>query len=503
MKTAISRAMIKFEETHEPSFDRVSKALSRSTQWSLYRIVLVISDAVMILVALQIAYTVRFELLIPIFQLEVLPSKPFYIILMFIFLPCWLILFAVAGLYNRKNLLGGTQEYALVFRVISIGLLIVIILGFLDPSFVIARAWLFIAWILTFLFVAAARFSLRRVVYTFRRRGFFLSPTVIVGANPEGISLAKHLLSWETSGLHVVGFVDDKNELGVPVLGKTCVLGNVEQLGKIIKEYGIEEVILASSSSSSRENLVDIFRRYGISNGVNVSMSSGLFEVITTGLTVKEFASVPLVYINKVRLTGLDLFMKTLLEDAIILAASFVLLPMFVVIGILIKLDSPGPALYRRRVMGVNGSQFDAFKFRSMYTNGDEILGRYPGLKAELEKNHKLKFDPRITRVGKILRKFSIDEFPQLLNVLRHEMALVGPRMISPRELKEYDQWGINLLTVRPGLTGLWQVSGRSDVSYEERVRLDMAYIRNWSIWLDLQILINTIPAVIKGRGAY
>jgi lipopolysaccharide/colanic/teichoic acid biosynthesis glycosyltransferase len=153
--------------------------------------------------------------------------------------------------------------------------------------------------------------------------------------------------------------------------------------------------------------------------------------------------------------------------------------------------------------MGVNGRQFDAFKFRTMYVSGDEILSAYPELKAELEANYKLKDDPRITRVGKILRKLSIDELPQLFNVIRREMSLVGPRMITLPEMAKYHQWYMNLLTVRPGITGLWQVSGRSDVTYEERVRLDMQYIRNWSIWLDMQLLLETIPAVIKRRGAY
>ena len=121
----------------------------------------------------------------------------------------------------------------------------------------------------------------------------------------------------------------------------------------------------------------------------------------------------------------------------------------------------------------------------------------------ELHRTHKLKDDPRITRVGKFIRKFSIDELPQLLNVLRNEMSLVGPRMISPPELKDYSQWGMNLLTIRPGITGLWQVSGRSDVTYQERVRLDMYYIRNWTVWLDIQIMFRTVPAVFKGKGAY
>jgi lipopolysaccharide/colanic/teichoic acid biosynthesis glycosyltransferase len=153
--------------------------------------------------------------------------------------------------------------------------------------------------------------------------------------------------------------------------------------------------------------------------------------------------------------------------------------------------------------MGLNGKQFYALKFRTMATNGDEILNQYPELKEELTRNHKLKSDPRITRIGAFLRKFSLDELPQLFNVLRRDMSLVGPRMISPEEVSMYKQFDMNLLTVLPGITGLWQVSGRSDISYDERVHLDMYYIRNWSLWLDLQLLYQTLPAVLKSRGAY
>jgi lipopolysaccharide/colanic/teichoic acid biosynthesis glycosyltransferase len=153
--------------------------------------------------------------------------------------------------------------------------------------------------------------------------------------------------------------------------------------------------------------------------------------------------------------------------------------------------------------MGVNGKQFDAFKFRTMFIKGDEIIAKHPDLQSELAHNYKLKNDPRVTNVGKVLRKLSLDELPQLINVLKFDMSLVGPRMITPDEVEKYSQWGINLLTVRPGITGLWQVSGRSDIGYDERTRLDMHYIRNWSIWLDLQLLMRTIPAVLKGRGAY
>jgi lipopolysaccharide/colanic/teichoic acid biosynthesis glycosyltransferase len=232
-------------------------------------------------------------------------------------------------------------------------------------------------------------------------------------------------------------------------------------------------------------------------------MSSGLYEIITTGLRVREYAYVPLVCVNKVRLTGTDNLLKTLLDYGLTLPAMVVIVPIFLLIGVAIKLDSPGPVFYRRRVMGQNNRQFDAFKFRTMHLNGDEILANNKDLLQELNEKRKLKEDPRVTRVGRFLRKYSLDEVPQMFNVLLRDMSLVGPRMIHPDEMKEYNTWGMNLLTVKPGITGLWQVSGRSDLSYAERVRLDMHYIRNWSIWLDLQLLLQTIPAVLRGRGAY
>ena len=159
--------------------------------------------------------------------------------------------------------------------------------------------------------------------------------------------------------------------------------------------------------------------------------------------------------------------------------------------------------IYRRRVIGRGGQEFDAFKFRTMHVNGDEILKKSPALMEELERTQKLKVDPRVTRVGSILRKLSLDELPQLFNVLRGEMSIVGPRMITAGEMEYYQHWSLNMLTVRPGITGLWQTSGRSDLSYEERVRLDLYYIRNWSIWLDLKMLLQTIPAVLLRKGAY
>jgi len=195
--------------------------------------------------------------------------------------------------------------------------------------------------------------------------------------------------------------------------------------------------------------------------------------------------------------------LKAALDYALIVPALLFLMPLFAMLALLVRLDSPGPVFYRRRVLGKDGRVFDAFKFRTMHVNGDEILARYPKLRAELQQNYKLKCDPRITRVGNFLRKFSLDELPQLFNVLLRDMSLIGPRIIAPEEITKYGEWGTTLLTVLPGLTGLWQVSGRSDTSYDERVQLDMQYIDNWSLWLDIKIVLKTVPTVLRGDGAY
>ncbi len=477
--------------------------ISREQQWSFYVTALIISDMAMTLLAFWLAYYFRFELFLQYFEPNATISFEKYRFLYYSMPVVWLVIFAVNGLYARNNLLGGTREYSSVFRSATGGFLLMVIAGFLDPALIIARGWLVMTWGCTFIFVALARLLLRRVVYTLRKHGFFLTPAVIVGANQEGRWLAEQLRRWDTSGLHLVGFVDKKTPATFPLFHDLVCLGPVDQLDEIIARYRIGEVILASSAFSTRDYLLDIFRKYGIRDDVNIRLSSGLYEIITTSLTVNEFAYVPLVYVNKIRLTGVDNVVKFILDYVLTLGALILLSPFLLLIMACIKLTSPGPALHRRLVMGLNGRQFYALKFRTMVTNGDEVLNQHAGLKEELAKTHKLKNDPRVTRIGAFLRKYSLDELPQLFNVLKRDMSIVGPRMISPAEVSMYKQFDMNLLTVLPGITGLWQVSGRSDISYDERVRLDMYYIRNWSLWLDLQLLLQTFPAVLKGHGAY
>jgi lipopolysaccharide/colanic/teichoic acid biosynthesis glycosyltransferase len=198
-----------------------------------------------------------------------------------------------------------------------------------------------------------------------------------------------------------------------------------------------------------------------------------------------------------------DLCLKAVMDYGFTLVGIVILSPLLLMLALVVKLDSPGPVLHRRRVMGRGGSQFDAFKFRTMYVNGDQILKSHPELAEQLERDHKLASDPRVTRSGQWMRKFSLDELPQLLNVMLGQMSLVGPRMISPPELGRYGEHADELLTVKPGITGLWQISGRSDLAPSERVRLDMQFIRTRTAWSDLKLLLLTVPAVLRGKGAY
>lgn len=461
---------------------------------------LIITDAIALGAAFLFAYWLRFILQVTVAP-DVVPAAFLYPFLGAVLIPLSIAVFALFRLYDHESLLGGVAEYSKIFNACSTGTMIVVIATFLMPSLAVSRTWVVAAWLFSFLLVSGNRFVCRRLVYPLRSRGYFLTPTLIIGANEEAANLAAELSDWRSSGVRIAGFVSTAssvtNALGLPVLG------SLKDIQRIIAANRIEDLIVAITALE-REELLELCEEVNSLPQVKLRLSSGLYELLTTGITVQSKGAVPLVSVNKVRLAPSEMWAKTILEYTVALAALAVLAPLLLIIAALIKLDSPGPILYRRRVLGVSGRAFDAFKFRTMHVNGNELLKNNPQLVEELRTNHKLKDDPRITRVGQWLRRYSLDELPQLFNVIMGQMGLVGPRMITAEEAEKYGRHRLNLLTVKPGITGLWQVSGRSDLSYDERVHLDMYYVRNYSVWIDLQILfVQTLPAVIKGRGAY
>jgi exopolysaccharide biosynthesis polyprenyl glycosylphosphotransferase len=474
--------------------------LSLRHQRLLLRFWLVLTDTLAVGLALLAAYWMRFDLQLTLSP-EVVPQSEFYPNLAMLLTPILVLVLASFRLYDPSTLLGGTSEYSRVFHASTTGAMIVVIATFLFPRFAVSRLWLLSAWLLSFMLVAMNRFVCRRIVYAMRCRGYFLVPAVIVGTNEEAVSLATDLADWRSSGLRIMGFVSSRSDLRKNL--NLPILGSADDIREIIQDHEIEDLVIAITALK-REELLQLFEEVNSLEGTHLRLSSGFYELLTTRVTVRKMGNVPLVSLNKVRLEPGEACVKTVLEYSLAALGLLLLSPLLFTFAVMIKLDSRGPIIFRRRVLGVSGKEFDAFKFRTMHTNGDDLLKKNPALVRQLRVEHKLKNDPRVTRVGSWLRKYSLDELPQLFNVILGQMGLVGPRMITAEEAEKYGRHKLNLLTVKPGITGLWQVSGRSDLSYDDRVQLDMYYVRNYSMWLDLQILfVQTIPAVLRSRGAY
>jgi len=450
--------------------------------------------------AFAAAYVLRFRVDLPL--LEAVPySSQFYSSVVFLTVPAWLLLFALLGLYDRRRTLSGSREYVAIVQGTLAGMQAVAVAAFLEPNLQISRGWLLLAGALAVLLVASERFLARRAVRLLRRRGLFQVLGLIVGANEEGQALADQLLQTERSGLRLLGFLDDRLPAGTRV-GALAVLGALADLPTYLADGRVGQLVIAPTAVT-REQLLDLYRRYGSDDQLDLTMSSGLFEMLTTGVEVQEQAMVPLLRPRQVRITGLDAFLKGTLDYVGAGVGLLALGPLLLLLCLLVRLDSPGPIFHRRLVLGRGGKLFHALKLRTMVVDADERLARDPELAERFAAGFKLKEDPRVTRVGRWLRRTSLDELPQLWNVLRGQMSLVGPRMITAEELPRYGPWQLNLLTVKPGITGPWQVQGRADLSYEDRVLASMHYIRNYAIWLDLAILLRTIPAVLRQRGAY
>ena len=490
--------------------------LNRRQRQILITAALLVGDLLTLIAAFSLAYILRF-ILLPYertFNVEGYGevvrtfSLGGYAMIVAAIIPLWLLIFAINQLYSSHILFGGFEEYIQVFYSITIGTLAIVVFGFFTrDDLLVSRGWLLISWGLALFLVYTFRFAFRHFIFGLRNRGHLLSPALIVGANEEGIALAKQLQKTSASGLYVTGFIDmgfrdEIRAVGLTVYNSFKVLGRLDDLENVVNDNNIEELIIASSTIRQQQQL-DIYQFTASNPDLNLCLTSGLFEIISTGMRAKELAYVPLIEVNKNRISGVDATLKLLLDYSLAILTLALIWPFMLLIAIAVKLDTPGATVYRRRVMGVGGHDFDAFKFRTMCTDGDQILANNPGLQYELNNEYKLKDDPRVTRVGRFLRKLSLDELPQLFNVLLGQMSLVGPRMISPPEMDKYGKWGLNLLTVKPGITGLWQISGRSDVSYDERIRIDFQYIRNWTIWQDIYILLATIPVVIMRNGAY
>lgn len=408
--------------------------------------------------------------------------------------------FASFSLYNCAIVSGGVDEYARVFSAANLLTLIglVAVWGALDRT--MSTRSVIELWGILMSALLLDRFLLRRVTFLMRRFSNMRQRTLIVGAGAEGAAMARQWQEIDSAGVEVIGFVDDGAEIGSFPCAKTPVLGKMGDLEYVIHEYGIDSIFLAEPRLL-RDRLEKDDRILEVLWDVELQVGTGTSELLASSLSVREEGFVQFIVLSKRRMGGIHYVFKTIIDYVLSLALLAVLFPLFAVLFALIRMESEGAPVYRRRVVGLGRKEFDAFKFRTMHVNGNSLLSE--DQKRELNETGKLKDDPRITKVGAFIRKLSIDELPQLLNVVRGEMSLIGPRMITLAEMEKFGRWQHTRTLVKPGLTGLWQVSGRSDLTYEDRARLDVYYVRNFTIWLDLRILLQTIPAVVFRKGAY
>ena len=417
------------------------------------------------------------------------------------FLFAFLAVYAVAGLYYGvslsppEELKRATLSSVLVFLLLAAAT--VSLRGAANPFTWTLFLAIFLSVILLPLFRAIVRLA-------FAQQSWWGCPAVVFGAGPDGQRVVKALLADPGLGLKPIAVVDDDPEGPRHVYGLPVLAGS--ELADLVVGYRrfIYSVVAMPGVPSKR--FLDMIDRYGL-NFSRVVVIPNLFDFASLWVSPRSVGGMLGLEVCQQAFDAERHWPKRVLDLTVTIIGGTFVLPLMAIIALWIKYDSPGPVFYSQRRIGQGGREFRAWKFRSMVGNAEEVLEQYlaenPDLRIEWERTHKLRHDPRITRTGRFLRRTSLDELPQLWNVLRGDMSLVGPRPIVADEVARYGSRFDLYTKVKSGLTGLWQVSGRTDTSYEERVRLDTFYVRNWSVWVDLCILFRTIGAVLLRKGAY
>ena len=464
----------------------------------------VFSDVLAILCAVYTATWMRFGAFdAPIAFEDTSVHISFWQLAVFV-VPLWVCMLAVSGLYDSDRIAWGISAVGSVVRSLSFGVVALILATFLAKMPGLSRAWMLIVWVAAIAFVLVGRSLLVSILLMERSRGRLQAPTLIVGCNAESLDILRVLRGNPSAGLTPIAAVaaTQTERLAMDYLGADLpVIGAARDVVRVVEERGIETVVIASTAFD-HEVVARIVADLRIAD-VDVHVSPGLFEVLTRRVLISEIAGLPLITIKGISLSRWNLAVKRTFDLAVSTVVVVAGMPLWLAVAAAIKLTSPGPIFYSQERIGRQGASFAMLKFRSMYLDAEQ---RLLDVMADNEASgpiFKMKADPRVTGVGKLLRKLSFDEFPQLINVLKGEMSLVGPRPPLPREVELYSAHDWRRLEVVPGMTGLWQVSGRSSLTFDEMVRLDILYIENWSVGLDITLILRTVPAVLLARGAY
>lgn len=367
----------------------------------------------------------------------------------------------------------------------------------------VSRLFILFSWIITFFTVLFGRYVLERILIA---TGILKIPVIIIGAGKTAQLLLRSFERHPIMRYEIVGFIDD-NPVCEDLIAQYPLLGGFCDIDKLIASSKIQHVIVCAPGLPAKD-LITLINRLEILVK-NVSFVPELIGMPAANVSVQGLMEENMLLVNVKNNLARPYYraMKRLFDMVLTLCGMVVFLPIGLIIAAIIYITDPGPVLFAHRRVGQHGKLFPCYKFRSMVVNAEEALKEYlkdnPEAQEEWNRDFKLKDDPRITKIGHFLRKTSLDELPQLLNVLKGEMSLVGPRPIVTAEIEKYGEYIQDFYLVPPGITGVWQVSGRSDTTYDERVQMDSWYVHNWSVWIDIVYLVKTVTAVLMRKGAY
>jgi exopolysaccharide biosynthesis polyprenyl glycosylphosphotransferase len=483
-----------------------AQLLGPRRHWFVH-VILVLCDQALIVMGFLLAYWMRYlavwpDMLKPIVRevatrnfVEFSAFLPINGLLMLVLFA----LFETRGLYKLPRGSGFLDHAALITSSTLIGIAILIVFVFLYQPFFYSRLIFAFAGANIVLLLCVWRALLLLVRQSFWDNGIGLERVLVVGGTGLGNQVMLALRSQPHMGYHLVGYLEDQD--APRRQAQYPHLGNMDDLARVVHTQHIHHVILALPfwENARLPQLVQVCR----SLGVDFRVAPDLYALSFDRVDVLEMSGVPLLGLKELSITGWNFALKRAIDIGLIVLSAPLTVPFSLLIILLIRLDSPGAALFRQCRVGKHGQLFTCYKFRTMVADAEARRAELSALNEADGPIFKIRRDPRITRIGRFLRRSSLDELPQLWNVLRGEMSLVGPRPALPAEVECYQPWHRRRLEVTPGITGLWQVLGRSNTTFDEMVRLDIYYAENWSPGMDMRILLQTIPAVLLSKGAY
>jgi exopolysaccharide biosynthesis polyprenyl glycosylphosphotransferase len=502
-----------------PITKAISKRRSHRRQWRIFECIAMLTlDAILIDASFRLAYYLRYNILGKSNLLSTLAKTltgsnlsrttyPYVYTPLYKFEPLeigivlgLIIIFALRGLYNMRLTGSWFRQAWTITGAATLGLTFLIAYYFVFPSASNSRLLVPFVWISSIIVLCIGRLIVSGAMGALYRIGLGETRLLVVGSGRLGKLIMQHIAASPDLGYSIVGFLHDLNEPPSD-FGRFKMLGTIDDLGLVIRSMQVDEVIIALPAQLHQYAVRSV--RMCERLGTSFKLVPDLYELSLSRIDMEAMEGIPLIGIRQVSLNSMQRLITRLVDISVAVLIMLLGSPLWLCIALAVRLTSQGPVIYRQTRIGLNGQPFQIYKFRSMYKNADKILAALMAQNEAKGPMFKMKSDPRITPVGKFIRSTSLDEFPQLINVLKGEMSLVGPRPPLPNEVAQYEEWQKGRLAIKPGLTGLWQVRGRSDISFDEGVLMDLYYIENWSLRLYFQILLRTIPAVLFSRGAY